>query len=205
MSPAPVIGPCEGPRRAAPRRGFTLVETMVATVLLAMIILGILQVLIGSYRVAAKARYRDHARYIIKSFADQFLTQQATDSNGNTLPFFQVTVDGSGNATPLGTEMSWTNSDGTTGYSSTTALPDTSGVSVVGLYFYVKLGDTTGAPITATVQRSVRYVYPGSVGAASLIVDSQPQGFLLEGDFTIQYTYQNVPITQTITAVRAFP
>jgi type II secretory pathway pseudopilin PulG len=178
---------------------------MVATVLLAMIILGILQVLIGSYRVAAKARYRDHARYIIKSFADQFLTQQATDANGATLPFFQVTVDGSGNATPLGTQMSWTNSDGTTGYAATTAMSDTSNVSVLGLYFYVKLGDTTGAPIIATVQRSVRYVYPGPVGSASLIVDSQPQGFLLEGDFTIQYTYQTVPITQTISAVRAFP
>ena len=63
-------------RRAASPEGFTLVEVMVATILLSMIILGILQVLIGSYRVAAKARYNDHARYIIKSFADQFLTQQ---------------------------------------------------------------------------------------------------------------------------------
>jgi prepilin-type N-terminal cleavage/methylation domain-containing protein len=205
MFPALVSGPSKGQRRSAMSRAFTLVEVMVATVLLSMIILGILQVMIGSYRVAAKARYRDHARYIIKSFADQFLTQQATDNHGNTLPFFGVTVDSSGNSTPLGTNLTWTNSDGTTGYSTPTAMPDTSGVSVIGLYFYVKLGDTTSAPITATVQRSIRYVYPSSDGAASLIVDNQPQGFLLEGDFSISYTYQNVPITQSITAVRAYP
>src|SRR5271170_5673612 len=78
LNPAPRQSPQPGQRRAASGRGFTLVETMVATVLLSMMILGILQVLIGSYRLAAKARYNDHARYIIKSFADQFLTEQST-------------------------------------------------------------------------------------------------------------------------------
>ena len=61
---APTQSPHTGPRRAASGPGFTLVETMVATVLLSMMILGILQVLVGSYRLSAKARYNDHARYI---------------------------------------------------------------------------------------------------------------------------------------------
>ena len=87
-------------RRKSAGGGFTLVEVMVATVLLSMIILGILAVLIGSYRVAAKARYADQARYVIKSFADQFLTQQPLDSNGNTLTLFQPTVDSTTVAAP---------------------------------------------------------------------------------------------------------
>src|SRR5271154_6761838 len=98
---APTQSPHTGPRRAASGPGFTLVETMVATVLLSMMILGILQVLVGSYRLSAKARYNDHARYIIKSFADQFLTEKSTDSTGATLPFFNPTSS-------TGVGLNWT-------------------------------------------------------------------------------------------------
>src|SRR5271157_3575139 len=101
MKFAPIPPSVEGPRRGSSRLGFTLVETMIATVLLSMIILSILAVLIGSYRVAAKARYNDHARYVVKSLADQFLTQQTTDGFGNTLALFQDT-------TPTGTGLTWT-------------------------------------------------------------------------------------------------
>jgi len=170
---------------------------MVATVLLSMIILGILEVLIGSYRVAAKARYRDHARYVIKSMADQFLTQQAFDGNGNALTLFTPTVDTLGNATPLGTGMNWTNTDGTTGTLSTDSL---------GLYYYVKLGDNSGAPITATVTRLVQYIYPQVGGSETLIAQNTPSGYMLQADFTISYTFQNVPATPlTMTAIRAVP
>jgi prepilin-type N-terminal cleavage/methylation domain-containing protein len=207
MNPALGRAPFEGPRRAVSRRGFTLVEVMVATVLLSMIILGILEVLIGSYRVAAKARYRDHARYVIKSFADQFLTQQAFDGNGNLLPFFTPTVDGLGNATPLGTGLTWTNTDGTGGTTSVTPMNDSSNVAVVGLYFYVLLGDNSGAPITATVQRSVQYIYPQVNGAQTLISQDSPAGYMLEGTFTITYQFlgQTIDPPLSISAVRAVP
>jgi prepilin-type N-terminal cleavage/methylation domain-containing protein len=198
MTYAPVQGPFPGPRRTVSRKGFTLVEVMVATVLLSMIILGILQVLIGSYRVAAKARYRDHARYVIKAMADQFLTQQAFDGNGNLLTFFTPTVDGLGNATPLGTGMSWTNSDGTAGTVSTDSL---------GLYFYVLLGDNSGAPITATVQRSVQYIYPQIDGAETLVAQNSPAGYMLQATFTITYNFLGQAINPplSITAIRAVP
>lgn len=198
MSFAPVQGPLPGPRPAASRKGFTLVEVMVATVLLSMIILGILQVLIGSYRVAAKARYRDHARYVIKAMADQFLTQQAFDGNGNLLTFFTPTVDGLGNATPLGTGMSWTNSDGTAGTVSSDSL---------GQYFYVLLGDNSGAPITATVQRSVQYIYPQIDGAETLVAQNSPAGYMLQATFSITYSFlgQTINPPLTITAIRAVP
>jgi hypothetical protein len=174
---------------------------MVATVLLSMIILGILQVLIGSYRVAAKARYNDHARYIIKSMADQFLTQQTFDNNGNTLTLFQPTVDGGGNLHPLGTGLTWTNSDGSPGTVSSDAL---------GQYFYVKLGDNSGAPITATVTRTVQYLYPYPSGQPTLDTQSAPPGYILQAVFTITFGFPanaNPPttLTQSITVVRSVP
>jgi type II secretory pathway pseudopilin PulG len=183
-------------RRSSRRKGFTLVEVMVATGLLVMVGLGILSVMIGAYRVAAKARYRDHARYIVKSFADQFLTQQSSDSQtGVTFTMFVPTVDSGGNSIPLGTGMSWTNTDGTTGSLSTDAL---------GASYYVLIGDNTGTPITATVTRWVRYVDP-STGFASLLSNQTSAGSLLEGDFTITYPYLGQTMTQTIVAVRSNP
>lgn len=171
-------------------------EVMVATVLLSMIILGILAVLIGSYRVAAKARYADHARYVIKSFADQFLTQQPLDSTGNTLVLFQPTVDPTtGNLTPLGTGLNWTNSYGVSGTLSTDSL---------GLYYYVLLGDNSGAPITATVTRTVQWVY-SSTGAPTLINQSESAGYLLVGVFTITYPYLGNTMSQSISVVRSVP
>jgi prepilin-type N-terminal cleavage/methylation domain-containing protein len=199
MYSAPEKGATPGPRRGATRRGFTLVEVMVATVLLSMIILGILQVLIGSYRVAAKARYRDHARYVIKSMADQFLTQQPFDNNGNVLTLFQPTVDAGGNLCPLGTGLSWTNSDGSVGTLSTDSL---------GLYFYVLLGDNSGAPITATVTRTVQYLYPYPSGQPTLDAQSAPPGYLLQGTFKITFPYpatSTTTLSQSITVVRSIP
>jgi prepilin-type N-terminal cleavage/methylation domain-containing protein len=200
MNPTLELSPLTGARRTAARKGFTLVEVMVATVLLSMIILGILQVLIGSYRVAAKARYQDHARYVVKSMADEFLTQDPFDhaAGGTIFPMFQPTVDNAGNAAPLGTGMVWTNSDGTPGVTSNPGDP-------FAQYFYVKLGDTSGAPITATVTRQVWYVY-AATGQPTLINTNAPGGWMLRADFVITYSYLGVQMPpMTMTAVRAIP
>jgi type II secretory pathway pseudopilin PulG len=177
-------------RRFTSGKAFTLVETMIATVLLSMIILSILAVLIGSYRVAAKARYNDHARYVVKSLADQFLTQQTTDSFGNTLTLFQ-------DSSATGTGMTWTNYDGSL---ETGTL---GGLNVI-------LGDNTGAPITANVTRTVWYLYPGSPGVGNAgQVTSIPQngsaGYMLRGDFTITFPFMGTTLSQTVTAVRSVP
>jgi len=186
------------------RKAFTLVEVMVATVLLSLIIVTILDTLIGSYRVAAKARYADHARYVIKSFADQFLTQTAWDQYGNVYPMWQSTVDPvSGNLTPQGSGLSWTNADGSSGYVS---APDPDGVS---LAFYVLLGDTSGAPVTATVTRTVQWVtadYTGAPGNPTLIQKNLPAGYMLVATFSISYPFLGVTVpAQSITVVRALP
>jgi prepilin-type N-terminal cleavage/methylation domain-containing protein len=182
-------------RRSLRRRGFTLVEVMVATTLLTMVGIGLLSVFIGAYRVAAKARYRDHARYIIKSFADQFLTQQTSDSQtGVTYTIFVPTVDASGNSVPLGTGLSWTNTDNTTGTLSNDAI---------GATYTVLIGDNTGTPIQATVTRWVRYVQGD--GTANLITNQTSAGSLLEGDFVITYPYLGQTVSQKIVALRANP
>lgn len=171
---------------------------MVATVLLSMIILGILSVLIGSYRVAAKARYNDHARYIIKSLSDQFLTQQSTDTSGNNLAMFQTTVDPNpgpnmGLFHSLGTGIKWPDSSG--------HFADPSSDS----YTYpVVLGDNTGVPINATVTRSVWYLTPAS-GGQTLAPQNASAGYMLEGDFTITYPLFGKQVSQTITNVRSIP
>jgi Tfp pilus assembly protein PilV len=183
-----------GARGISGKQGFTLVETMVATVLLSMIILSILAVLIGSYRVAAKARYNDHARYVVKSVADQFLTQQTTDSTtGITFTLFVP------NGAPDGTGMTWTNYDGTV-----------ANVTAQGLH--VILGGDTGAPIDAYVTRSVWYLFASGVNAGTTTMAAQngSAGYMLRGDFTIQYTFpegsaQAATYTQTVSAVRSAP
>lgn len=176
---------------------------MVATVLLSMIIVVILSTLIGAYRVAAKARYNDHARYVVKSFADQFLTQQSTDSSGNILPLFIPT-----SATGYG--LSWTNSDGSTSNGGTSLpVPSNPPASIT-----VLLGDNTGAPAQATVTRSVWYLYTtgsaGTLGTPTSVPQNGAGGYVLRGDFTISYTFPpNSPygkiLTQTVSAVRSIP
>jgi len=196
MNLAQKPSPQAGPRRDSSRFGFTLVEVMVATVLLAMIILGILTVMIGSYRVAAKARYNDHARYVIKSFADQFLTQQTVDATGTILPLFTVS-----NATGYG--LSWTNSDGSVAAGGTD--PGSSNIIVL-------LGDNTGAPIHAKVTRTVWSLYASGANAGTPAMTPQngSAGYLLRGDFTVSYTFppnspQGALLSQTVTAIRSVP
>ena len=194
MKSAPRQSSFAGTRRDRFLRGFTLVETMIATVLLSMIILSILAVLIGSYRVAAKARYNDHARYVVKSLADQFLTQQTTDTLGNTLALFQGT-------SPTGVGMQWTNIDG----SIVTGGPPPGNLQV-------KLGENTGSVIYATVTRAVWYVYASGVniGQVTAVPQTGSAGYLLRGDFTITYSFPpNSPsaqtFTQTVSAIRSVP
>jgi prepilin-type N-terminal cleavage/methylation domain-containing protein len=194
MISAPKQLPLGGPRSVGEKRGFTLVEVMVATVLLSMIILSILSALIGAYRVAAKARYNDHARYIIKSMADQFLTMQPTqDLAGNPYPVFsQMTGTGYG--------LTWTNPDGSvvTGAVGSASIP-------------VLMGDNTGAVITAQVSRSVWLLVatpPGNanLGQTTLVPYNASAGQMLRGDFTISYSFQGTPVPPlTMSVVRAVP
>lgn len=185
-----------GPRARAYAAGFTLVEVMISTVLLSMIILGILAVLIGSYRVAAKARYNDHARYIAKSFADQFLTQQSVDTSGNTITLFVPT-----SSTGLG--LTWVTTDPTTGAQTTV------NGTAEGLPVFLSDASTGEAPLEASVTRQVWNIDP-TTGAPITQQVTDAAGSLLRGDFTVTFTYpqnspQGVKLSQTISAIRSIP
>jgi type II secretory pathway pseudopilin PulG len=178
---------------------------MVATVLLSMMILGILQVLVGSYRLSAKARYNDHARYIIKSFADQFLTQQTTYPPGSPLagsviPFFVPTSQ-------TGVGLTWVStapSGSQTTYTGNT-LSATSAANPPGPGLQVPLADTnTGEkPIWATVSYQVWNIDP-STGQPSAPI-TEAAGALLRADFTVTFQMNGRTISQTISAMRATP
>jgi len=197
MNFAPAQRTRKGPRRV--QSGFTLVEVMVATVLLSFIILSILSAMIGAYRIAAKARYNDHARYVIKSFADQFLTQQTTDTSGNILPLFVPTSQ-------TGYGLSWTNYDGTTSSGGTSQSTAPTSIPVL-------LGDNTGAPVTAYVSRAVWYIITSgsSSGQPTSVPQNGSAGYVLRADFTITYdssaqTFVGLPLHPlTLTVVRAVP
>ena len=193
------VSPLQARKRRL-ERGMTVVETMIASVLLAMSILGILGCLISAYRTSAKARYRDHARYIIKSLADQFLTEQTQNtSDGSTITLFQVTA-------PTGQGIVWQNPDG----SIATHTMSGSGPSQFDTGVSIVLGDNTGAPITASVTRQVQYLASATVGSTPAgspvsTVSNQAAGYLLRGDFAITYTFLSQTITQSITVVRSVP
>ena len=76
--------------------GFTMIEAIVATVLLLFLVIGIFSGLMYAYRLSAHTRYRDHARYIIKSIGDEFLIQKAEASDGSLNPMFQPTTAATG-------------------------------------------------------------------------------------------------------------
>lgn len=184
------------PRRAASQRGFTLVETMVATVLLSMMILGILQVLVGSYRLSAKARYNDHARYIIKSFADQFLTQQTTYPPGSPLAGSTLQLFVPTSSTGVGLSWIVTAPDGTqTPYSGTT-MP-------TGLQVPLSDATTGEVPIMATVSYQVWNIDPSTGQPSTQITEAA--GALLRGDFTVSFPMNGRTISQTISVLRATP
>jgi hypothetical protein len=179
-------------RRRA-NRGMTLAETMIATLVFSMGILGVYAMMLKSYELVTLARHRDNARALLVSFGDQFLRLQTTDAgtNGsnNPRPLFILT-----NLTgPTGTGLSWTDVNGNAGFIDTTN----------GL-LQVALGDSTGgsSQVTAHVSRAVNYVD----STTGNVVASQPAtaaGWMLQGTFTITYPIRGRIQTQSLTVARA--
>lgn len=101
-------------KRMPALRGFTLVEVMVAAVILVAVSVGAITLAMRSYEIAAKARLSDNARNVLRTYADQFLrlsienvsravflveTQQFEDLRGNFAASFTEPL---GSATSAG-------------------------------------------------------------------------------------------------------
>jgi len=166
--------------RPRPASAFTLVEVMVGTVLFLIAALGIFSGLIYAYRLAAETRYRDNARYILKSLGDEFLVQRSEDDLGGIKIMFAPTES----ATGLG--LLWQGNEG-----------EESGLTVT-------LGTNTGAPIAnALVTREVTYLELD--GMPSMAPASSTGGILVRGNFQIAYSYANRNYSQQLSVVRRIP
>ena len=169
------------------RRGFTLVEAMIATLVFAMGILGVYAMMIKSYELVALARHRDNGRAVLMSFADQFLRLQTTD----LVPGSGIVTRGlfAPTSTPTGVGLDWT---------------DCTGARVIGTSsgLTVALGDNGSSQVPATVTRSVTNLnVPSGNPVAS--VTATAAGWMLQATFTINYTVKGRPQTQSLTVARS--
>jgi hypothetical protein len=177
-------------RRRA-NRGMTLAETMIATLVFSMGILGVYAMMLKSYELVTLARHRDNGRALLISFADQFLRLQTTDqgTNGSVNPrplFILTTLTG-----PTGTGLSWTDTSGASGV----LQPD-------GLHVF--LGEAGSSQVEAVVTRFVSAV--DTANGNSVASESPTSaGWMLQGTFAISYTIRGRLQTQSLTVARAVP
>lgn len=198
----PVSAPGICPRlRRRLRRGFTLVEVMIATAVFTVGILGVYAMMIKSYQLVTMSRHRDNGRAILVSFADEFLRLQVSDA-GITRSLFVPST-----ATFVG--LKWTDPDGTPLNGDTYVAPTMPPNPYPGLPVW--LGSTgvsgEGSPIQAYVTREVHFL--DSAGNPLPSTDNDPAvvlvaaGYLLQATFTINYSYNNQQQTQSLTVVRS--
>jgi Tfp pilus assembly protein PilV len=172
------------------RRGFTLVEAMVASGVFCMCTLGVYAMLIQSYKLSALSRTRDDARAVIRTFADQFERLQTTNEVGNVAYtrwlFHPDGVTGKG--------MVW----GALSDSDDVTTPIPNPVA----YLSVNLG-TSSNMVPATITRSVDYV--SDTTGATAAQQIKAAGYMMVGTFTITFSVNAKTYTESLTMVRAVP
>ncbi len=171
-------------------RGFTLAEVMMSVTIFAMITLGVYQMLIKAYQMSALTRYRDDARGVILSFADQFMRLQTTTTHsGTAYTRYLFTVS----STPTGTGLQWGSLSDQDSLTALTAVPSLA--VTIG-------GGSIGIP--ASVTRTVVALNP-STGATSNTTTYTAAGYMLAGTFTITYSIFGQTYNQSVSVVRAAP
>jgi hypothetical protein len=190
---------------------------MVAAGIFVMAALGLYTILIRSYQLNALARYRDDARGVLRTYADQFLRLQTADKDpisGNifTRKLFMTTSANTGegfrywySTTALGGSLSNEPGNAASFANGTTGVPVTLG------------GADNGIP--AFVFRMVEAVDPGPLSAGPHVTGhasgggifpyptapTYRAGSLLLGTFTINYHVDGRLYTQSISILRAAP
>jgi len=171
------------------QRGFTLVETMIATMVFTMGILGVYAMMIKSYQLVTLARHRDNARAFLVSFSDQFLRLQTTDMISGS-PVLRPLFDTGGSG---GDGLTWTDPAG-----------NVYGGGVHPANLQVPLGDAQSSRVMATITRQVTYLDTTGTPAGGNVVTAA--GWILQGTFTITYQPQGQPIqSQSIIVARTVP
>jgi len=177
-------------RRSASRRGFTLVETMVAATIFVMVTLGVYTMLMKSYQLIALTRVRDDARAVLRSFADQFERLSTTEEVDGVSRQRWIFLPSSG---PTGRGLVWgALSDENTSVNA----EDVASLPIV-------LGGESHR-VNATLTRDVRYINAASgENAADRTIEAA--GYMLSGTFTINYAMNGTSYTQSLTVLRAAP
>jgi len=189
------------------RRGFTLVEVMMAATIFAGAAIGIYAMLVKSYQVMALGRCRDQARAVLRTYADQFQRLQTT----RKIKANQVEVPGSSPViyVPAGTYSLWLFVP--TGGSPSGrglvwgSLNDVDTSTNVSATAYLPI--TLGPPESATparVTRDVSYLN-SSTGSRITTQVIDAAGFMITGTFTVTYSLIGKSYSESITVVRAAP
>ena len=193
-------------------RAFTLAETMVASTIFFMGMLGVYTMMIYSYKMESLARYRDNARSVLLTYADRFERLQTTDPATGYLRNFFDTVP----STPNSLGLSWTDNSGNfTDYSTNSATitqswTDKTGATTSGSVtgFQILIGDSTSAQIPAVITEIVRNCDANGVSRPTTGAGSNAAaGRIVEATFTITYTIPGVPQKQnlSLTVTRTVP
>ncbi|HWA09287.1 MAG TPA: prepilin-type N-terminal cleavage/methylation domain-containing protein [Opitutaceae bacterium] len=177
--------------RARRGRGFTLAEVMMSVTIFAMLSLGVYQMLIKSYELSAITRYRDDARAVLLTFADQFSRLQTTQTHSGTAYaryLFQPA------ASPTGTGLQWGSLSDQDSLTALTSVPSLS----------VTIGNSAGGNgIPAAITRTV--VPLNSDGTTAGSVTYTAAGYMLLGTFTATYSVFGHTYVQSVSVLRAAP
>lgn len=172
--------------RTVRREGFTLVEVMVAAAVATIALLALLGTAFISYKINHKARLRDNARAVLRTYVDQFQRLAYSTDEGVIRVLFSPTTGETGRGMRWG-ELSDEPND-------PTFTDDPAKIDI----------GPPGSEQWAYVTREVSYVS---------LTDGQPiterkndaAGFMLKATFTITYTLagsKDQAITQNMSTLR---
>jgi Tfp pilus assembly protein PilV len=173
-------------------RGFTLMEVMLASAFLVMTAAGFFSLLFKAYELSALARYRDDARSVLQTYADQFdqliVTQPTTGNyvfgkSGTGLAYWQ--------STNSDLELSSISASATT---TTTSVPASMPTVYIG-------GNGPGIQNENSLPATISYTITPitNVGGPLTFIGGQA---LFQATFTISYQVYGRTYYQSLTVVR---
>ena len=179
-------------------KGFTLVEVMVAAVILVMTSAGIFSLLFKAYELSALARYRDDARAVLQTYAAQFEQMNPNySSSTNTYTLGGTTMPGNG-------LQYWDNSSDLA-LSSLVYTPSSSPITVTNTNPLYLGGNSISTALENSKLATVSYIVTPITQDANhtpLTFSTSNHQTLLQANFKIVYQVYGRSITQSLTVTR---
>jgi len=187
--------PVRGASRIRSRKGFTLVETMMATLVFTMMTLGVYTTLIKSYQLSALNRCKDDARAILRTYADQFQRLETTWKDNADVSHDRWLFNSTGAPTGRGLVAP------AEGLSDQNVFEDLLLPNIP--YLEISLGGEDHAT-PAKVTREVHYIN-ASTGDTSETKNIQAAGYMLRAIFQVKFNINQREYTQRLTVLRVVP